>query len=437
MFVGGKAMEIRMDKNKKPSRQERRKKRKSRRGFITFLIGAFILCIVVNVVMSFNNRLETMIVRTGTEEESITTDGYLFREQTVIPAPAEGYLYCEADEEQRVKIGETVAYIYKNEISTSAMGELKAIEGEIAKLEGSLLKKDIYSNDTAKIEQSIARELSRVPALGFEGRLDEVNEIKGSVNSLIEDRRIITGEAQPQDNSEELQQLKQKKAELESKYNIERTIVHAPTSGAFTARVDGLEEMLDLKLVDEITPGYLKELDKKSVKATTDTWVENGQLMGKIVNNFSWSVAALISADLAEDMDVGDRIDIRFPEIDVRTIEATVSKITPEENGKVVVVAQSNKYVDQIYSTSKMKVELIKHHYEGYKIPSRSIRIADGATGVYVIRNDKARFLPVDIIYNSKEWVIAAESSDKGATIKLYDELIVSGKKLYNNKVVR
>ncbi len=426
-----------MDKRKKPSRQERRKKRKSRRGFITFLIGAFVLCIAVNVAMSFDNRLETMIVRTGTEEESVTAEGYLFREQTVIQAPAEGYLYCEADEEQRVKIGETVAYIYKNEISTSAMAELKAVEGEIAKLEGSSLKKDIYSNDTAKIEQSIAQELSRVPILGFQGRLDEIDTIKAEVNNLIEGRRIVTGEAEHKDNSEELQALKLKKAELEAKYNIERTIVHAPKAGAFTARTDGLEEMLDPKYVEEITPEYLKELNKKLTKAETDTRAEKGQPIGKIVNNFLWSVAALIPADIAEDIDVGDCIDIRFPEIDVSTIEATVSKITSEENGKVVVVVESNKYVDKIYSTSKMKVELIKHHYEGYKIPSRSIRINDGKTGVYVIRNDKARFLPVEIIYNSKEWVIAAESSDKGSTIKLYDELIVSGKNLYNNKVVR
>ncbi len=426
-----------MEENKKPSRQERRKKRKSRRGFITFLIGAFILCVAVNVGMSFNNRLETMIVRTGTEEESTVAEGYLFREQTVITAPTDGYFYCEAEEEERVKIGETVAYIYKNEISTSAMGELKTIEESILKLENGLLKKDIYSNDTARIEQNIARELSRVPALGYEGNIEEVDTIKAEVNSLIEGRRIITGEEQPKENSEELKELKQKRSGLEAKHNIERIIVHAPTAGAFTARIDGLEEMLAPKLVENITPEYLKEMNKKSSKVDINTQVKKGQPIGKIVNNFSWSVAALVPGDFAEDMDVGDSIDIRFPEIDIRTIKGTVSKITPQKNGKVVIVAESNKYIEKIYSTSKVKAELIKHHYEGYKIPSRSIRITDGKTGVYVIRNDKARFIPVDIIYNNKEWVIAAESTDESSTIKLYDELIVSGKNLYDNKVVR
>ncbi len=426
-----------MDNSKKPSRQERREKRKSRRGFITFLIGAFVLCVAVNVAMSFNNRLETMIVRTGTEEESIAAEGYLFREQTIISAQEEGYLYCAKDEEQRVKIGETVAYIYKNEINTSAMAELKSIEKDIAKIESGSQYREIYSNDAAKIEQSIGQQLGRVPALGYQGRIAEVDVIKDEVNSLIEDRRVITGEVQPKDNSHELEILLQKKSALEAEHDIERTVVHAPTAGVFTSRVDGLEEMLDPKQIEEITPGYIRELNGKSVKTESETRIESGWPIGKIVNNFTWSIAALVPVDMAEDMNVGNRIDIRFPDIDVHTVEGKISKISSEEGGKVVVVVESNKYIDKIYSTSKVKVEFIKHHHEGYKIPSKSIRIVDGRAGVYVIRNNRARFVPVEIIYNSKEWVIAVEKKEENSSIKLYDELIISGKDLYDNKVVR
>ena len=404
-----------MDNSKKPSRQERREKRKSRRGFITFLIGAFVLCVAVNVAMSFNNRLETMIVRTGTEEESIAAEGYLFREQTIIPAQEEGYLYCAKDEEQRVKIGETVAYIYKNEINTSAMAELKSIEKDIAKIESGSQYREIYSNDAAKIEQSIGQQLGRVPALGYQGRIAEVDVIKDEVNSLIEDRRVITGEVQPKDNSQELEILLQKKSALEAEHDIERTVVHAPTAGVFTSRVDGLEEMLDPKQIEEITPGYIRELNGKSVKMESETRIESGWPIGKIVNNFTWSIAALVPVDMAEDMNVGNRIDIRFPDIDVHTVEGKISKISSEEGGKVVVVVESNKYIDKIYSASKVRVEFIKHHHEGYKIPSKSIRIVDGRAGVYVIRNNRARFVPVEIIYNSKEWVIAVEKKEENS----------------------
>ncbi len=424
-----------MEKSVKTSREDKRKK--SRRGFITFLICAFVFCIVLNIAMSSGDRLETMIVRTGTEEESIEAEGYLFKEQTVINAPASGYLYCEADEDERVKIGETVAYIYNNEIDSSASNELKTVEAEIEKLSGGSAASDVYSRDTAKIEQTISQELRSVPSLGYKNRIEEVSKIREKVDDLIEGRRIITGEAEAKDSTQALENLKKRKAELEARYNIERTAVHAPKAGAFTARVDGLEEILTTEALEEISPSFIRELDKKSAQVKTSTKVEGGKPIGKIVNNFGWSIAVPVPFEIAEDMDEGDTVDIRFIDINVKTVKGTVTRISSEEGGKVVLVVKSNKYVDMIYSSSRVNVEIIKHHYEGFKLPSRSIRIIDGKTGVYVIRNDKAQFIPVDILYNSKEWVIAAESVTKGSTIKLYDELIVEGKNLYDDKVVR
>jgi len=419
-------------------RRKREKRKKSRKGFITFLIAAFALCVAVNVFLSRNSRLETMMVRTGTEEEVIAAEGYIFKEQTVITAPSDGFVYCEADEEQRVKIGETVMYIYKNEVNAAASNELKAVEEEIEKLSGSSLKGDVFSNDSAKIEQNILLQLKAVPLLGYENDIEAVSQIKNNVNSLIEDRRVITGEVEAKDSLKELETLKSKKAELEKKYNIERTEIVAPKAGAFTSRVDGMEELLTPDALNEISLDTIKKIEKQFKKGASPSKAKSGDAIGKIVDNFNWSIAAALSKDFAEDIDVGDNIEMRFTDVSVETVTGTVSKITAEEKGKVILVVNSNKYINNIYSSSKANVEFIKHNYEGFKIPSESIRIVDGKTGVYVIRNDKARFIPVDILYNSKEWVIVSETGALGqTTIKLYDELIVSGKELYDNKVVR
>lgn len=418
-------------------RQSRKKKKESKKGFISFLIVAFVLSVIVNVVLSYGDRLETMIVTEGSEEELIKAEGFLFRDQVVINSPGDGFIYCEADEDQRVKLGEVVAYVYENELDASVNSELKMLESEIAELSGSSIKGDIYSNDTAKVEQTILSELSRVPKLGYQNQIREVEEVRKEIDHLIEGRRIITGEAEPRDSAKELEELKRKKAEIEKQHNVQRTIVHAPRTGAFTARVDGLEELLSTKNLEKISADYIKDLEKKSDGPKASTKVRAGEPIGKIVDNFSWNIAALVPEDLAEDMDVGDFIEMRFTDIGVDTVDGVVSKIIREKGKKTLIVVRSSKYVDMIYSTSRLSVEFIKHQYEGFKIPSESIRITDGKTGVYVIRNGKVKFLPVDIRYNSKEWVIVAESMKDVSTIKLYDELIVNGKNLYNDKVVR
>ncbi len=426
-----------MDKNRKSSKRITKK----RGGFLGFLVLAFVLVISVNSVLSYGNRMTTTVVRSGAEEDLISAEGYIFREQTVINAPSSGYLYCVMAEDERVSLGETVMHIYKNEINISANNELKNLEEKLEKLSGTALTGDVFSNDTAKIEQTISQSLKRIPALGHTGNLENVAEIEEAVNSLIEKRRIITGEIQAVDNNAEIKRLQAEKTAVEKKYNIERTLVHAPKTGAFTARIDGLEDKLTLKALEEITPEYLKELDRLHAEAKTAEYANSGEPIGKIVNNFSWSIAAKVPADEVEGLQIGSRLKLRFPDISVDTVEGTVTNITPEVSGKVILVVNSNKYVDMIYSSSRVNVEFVKSSYDGYRIPAKSLRMDGTTMGVYVIRNDKARFLPVDLIYSGKTWVVVSEKADNTADgnspLKLYDELIVSAKNLYDGKVVR
>ncbi len=420
--------------------EKKNKAKKRRGGFVGFLIFAFVLIVAGNVIFSYNDRLETTIVRSGQEEDMISATGYIFREQTVINAPVSGYLYCEAAEDERVSMGEPVMYIYKNEINLSANNELKVVDEKISELSEGLRASDVFSSDTARLEQTIAQALRRMPKYGAEGDLEKAAAAAQEVNSLIEKRRIIAGEIEAPDREKELGDLKAEKAELEKKYNIERTVVHAPKTGAFTSRIDGMEEKLAVSALENINRDYLKELDKQYKDAKASEKVEEGQPIGKIVNNFTWSIAAQVPTELAEGLRVGSELDIRFADISVDTIRGTVSKITPEESGKVILIVNSNKYVDMIYSVSRAKVELVKNSYEGFRIPAKSLRMVDGHMGVYVVRSNKARFIPVELMYNGKDWVVVAQQTESYETpkvLKLYDELIIDGKDIYEGKVVR
>ncbi len=427
-----------MAKDKAAPKKNKAKKHKV--GFIGFLLFAFIVVVVCNITFSYGDRIETTIVRSGGEEDSISATGYIFREQTTINAPSSGYLYCEAAEDERVSMGEPVMYIYKNEVNLSASNELKAVDKKISELSEGLRASEVYSSDTAKIEQSIAQSLRNIPKYGAKGKLGKVADIAAEVDALIEKRRIISGEIEAPNRDSELAELKAKKAELEKKYNIERTVVHSPKTGAFTSRIDGLEDKLSTSALENINREYFKEIDKLYKDAKSTDMVEQGQPIGKIVNNFVWSIAAQVPQNQVEDLRVGSEVDIRFSDISVDTIRGTVSKITPEESGKVILVVKSNQYVDMIYSTSRTKVEFIKHSYEGFRIPAKALRMLDGQMGVYVIRSNKARFIPIELLFGGKTWVVVKEQTESYETpkvLKLYDELIIDGNDIYEGKVVR
>ena len=81
---------------------------------------------------------------------------------------------------------------------------------------------------------------------------------------------------------------------------------------------------------------------------------------------------------------------------------------------------------------------VVSKEYSGLKIPRKALRVVDSKRGVYVVNGMQINFVPVNILYNNDDWVIISEKITDGvSTIKLYDELIISGRNLYDNKVVR
>ncbi len=404
--------------------------------FVLLFFAVVIVYVTANIVMSGGSNMKTTIVQRGTEEETVSARGYIFRTATVIQSPADGYLLCEVAEDSRVKKGEGVVSVYKNEINYNANSELRAIDEKIKRLSENSTSLDVFSNDPVRIEQNISEKLRGIHKLGYSKDARSVAEICNSVNVLISKKRIISGEAVP-DGSRELEELKAQKAKIESANNVDRELVHSPVAGAFTAVVDGLEEQMSIDRISDVTPSYLKELDKLSSENMVKDRVSAGDPIGKIVNNYQWYVAVVVPEDTANEMRVGDSVGIRFKAVGGEAVSGSIARISAVENKKAAVVISSNKYIDSVYSTSKTDVEIVRNSYEGFRIPSKSIRIINKEKGVYVIRNDAARFVPVETKYTGGDWVIVSERIEGGETLKLYDELIVNGRDLYDGKDVR
>lgn len=185
-------------------KRQLRKKRRRTLSIFGILILAVCVYVTVNIVVSRGTGLSTMVVYKGEVEDSFQAVGYVFRDQTVISAPASGYLYCEVPENERVKSGETVMSIYKTEINSRADSVLSDLDEKIDRLSRSKTESDIFGNDPTRVEQSISDELREVPKCAQSGELARVAEIRDEVNRLIEKKRIIAGEAQKTETADEL-----------------------------------------------------------------------------------------------------------------------------------------------------------------------------------------------------------------------------------------
>lgn len=425
-----------MRKSKKSANKNNPTKNQKSALVIKAIAGILLVYILLSIIFSFRSSVTTTVALKGEVTENFECEGYVFREQKVMTAPVAGYLECYAQEGERVNEGQNVGYIYTGEFTPETLEEIRKLNYEIAKIENSLTDSKTYANNTVMIEQKIGDYARNLSDLRVKRDMSITAKYKEDIDVLTGRKHAMeTGNVE---NSEAaVEELRKKIQDIENGTIGEKMGIHASASGVFSSKIDGLEDELLLSALDGIVPGYLDGLNTEKMKHGET--VMQDEAVCKIVDNYEWYFAANVDKKIAENLDVGQNLKMRFFDLSDTVVEGKIKNISSEESGKVTVVVYSDKYVDDIYSTSKAVVEFITTSAEGIKLPVESLRVKDGQTGVYVLRLDVARFVPVDVYYKNDEWAIVSAVTDTSYDYRLqiYDEVIVESKNLEDGKVVR
>ncbi len=397
---------------------------------VKFVILIFVLYLLVSYIVSLGSNTREYIAQSGQIEESISTHGLIFRNQTLIQSPYTGYIEYSVSDNQKVHVGERIAYVYENEINPELNNELKEINKRIEELEARKNETEMYINDPSKIEQYISGEIGNIYRAAYNKDFKEIREISTGIESQVSAKKILLGDMKTDDT--ELNNLKARKKELEANNNNKKYSIYTPVSGSFMSKIDGMEEKLTVKAMEELTPKNFQKLDKEKIENKSGNKAQKDNTFCKIVDTYKWYYTAVISAKEGEAFRTGESVKLRFSNISGTAVDGKVHRISEEEGGKVVIVVSSDKYVDSVYSMSEADADIIRSTYSGIRIPSKAIRIKDGVKGVFVVRNSTVKFVEVDVLYADGGWTIVREN--KG--IKIYDNVIVSGRNLFDGKVL-
>ncbi len=413
--------------------EKKKKKRVTGKTVLVCLFLIFVVYIGINIIINSGGSMTTYIARDGEEAESFTAEGFIFKDQTVITAPKAGYLECAVSESGRVSRGGTVAYIYDEEIDISVKNKVAELEEKISKAENDNRSMSASENDAVRLQQDVSSAVSSIALCVRDNDMEALRKIREELDDIVESKRKISGD--DPSGEENLKALKEEKASLESKNNMTKTAVKTDVSGSFTATVDGLEDVLDESKLESVTRAYLKGIKTGDDEKKNEAKVESGEAIGKIVDTYLWYFAAVIDKDVADKLTEGAEIKLKFLDSSDTIINGTVYRITDEKDGEAVLIIKSSEYVDNLYSMSSAKVEVIRKTYEGMKIPAKSVRVKDNEKGVYIVSGNTVKFRKAKVYYIDDEWAIVSREEENG--IKLYDEVVVSGSNIYEGKVVR
>ena len=223
---------------------------------------------------------------------------------------------------------------------------------------------------------------------------------------------------------------KKKKKELKKDFKAAVSVVRAPVAGYFADRTDGYETILTTDALADLTTQKLQE--QLSLAAPSDA-VDSG----KIVSGYEWFMACIVPDSYYNALAVGKSLSLRMSFVLDEAVPVTVYACNKDNAGNLAVVFRCD-YMSAELSTIRkepVQIQLVKH--TGLKVPKRAIVIDENQqAGVYVRSGNVVAFRKIEQQYSEPaDYVICKEVAESGY-LRLYDDIIVGGRDLYDGKII-
>ncbi len=386
---------------------------------------AILAAIMIGCWSLYNNYAggsKTTVVVSGTYEESVNANGILVRREYPITADAQGTLQSNVANGTKVSRWTRVAYWYKGNVDPQIGQDLQEVNERINEINMAESSDSYATQDAVLIDNQINTLSEEIVQYTQEGDFTKVEEAKRRINSLLSRKTTVgSGNATASTLKNELENQKK---QLEAQLGSQRQELAAPHGGIYYDSVDGLESTLTMDNSAAISVSSLEAMLKQD-KFTADTSMTPFPVC-KVVDNSEWQVAVLLSKKDAQDFAVDQSVKVRLTGEEHQAVEATVKSISAEENGKVVVVISSSKYVPDVYIKRNVNVDIIKKEYSGLKVPAQAVVEQNGETFVYISKLGTAEKRPVEVLYQTEDIAIIKEDNVRDDALLLYDDVITN-----------
>ena len=371
---------------------------------------------------------ETALLQTVQKE--IPTSGYMFRHESAVTMEQgrSGYLHYPNKSGQRVSVGGVLASLYESANQLSASLEAARLEGTIAQLDLLLSRPGIGLSGVTEIDRSVNELVTALTVESEAGSAQSAESIKPELAYQLTRRQLATGEF------EGAQQLRDDLAGqlrmLQSQIQVLRT-VRADRAGYFISRADGYEQVFSAELAGTLTATQLRELAETPPADTS-------KAIGKLVERYTWYYMCRVDDAQAAELKEGGSYSLRFaydPQTDMPAV--LQRKYASGQDGYVLTFA-GTRMTTELMLLRSHNVNIVLTEHEGLRInnESRRVRAEDGQVGVYVRSGLTLEFRPIEVLYTSDTYSIVKYEPNKQGLLKLYDEVIVTGRDIYEGRVV-
>ena len=383
-------------------------------GFLIF--AAVLVYLAVYGFRLMENPYRTVQALNTTLRDSAHIRGMVVRQEETLNS-VYNTVYITAEEGKRVSGGDGVAEAFDTEAGLQRAVRMGELSQRIASLEAQQSR--YAAEDLQQMEREIEDACALLRSAALRRSLDTLEEASLSLQSLT-----FTAFGDTQEVAARLQTYQRELSELQHRSGERSAAIVSPRSGLFSSVVDGWEDL---------GPSALKEIGAKELRELLQERREPGEnALCKLVYGNRWYYAALMEDDAAQRLRRDQTASVRFGRYYGQELSMTVEYISPEEDGYRAVVFSCSTNLADVLSMRRQEAELIFSQESGLRIPRQALRVReDGSTFVYVQTGLRAEARDVELLHDFGDYYMV-----RGQSLRAGDEVIVSGKGLFDGKVV-
>ena len=393
------------------------------------LIASFALIgyIAFQLFQYFSYAYETEVALSFEVSDSMRVNGVFVREEQIINTPYSGNVHYLLNDGSKVSNYYEVAEVFQNSADSDLQMKINYLTAQKSVLTESQDAGALASYDVDLVSKQIGEYFGNIYDMSVTGNLSDLSTEKDNLLIYLNRRRISLGIDSGYNSR--IAEIEREIASLRNQIKYAPKKIYSPYSGYFVSGTDGLENMLSCSNFTDKSYEDLYSLVTGEVNGE-----EKNKYLGKIITDYTWYYAFPVTSASAERLNIGENIKVKFSFNGDDSTEMTVYEIiydSTEENA--VIVLSCDIMSEYISSARYYQADVIFNNFSGLKIAKSAERILDGERGVYIKLGNQIKFKKLNVLYETDEYLITKVSSDN-SYVRLYDEVVVEGKDLYNGK---
>jgi len=389
------------------------------------VLAAVLFYFAVQLYNYLSDPVSTTLVTEGQAEDTIALNGWLLRDEEVLPAQS-GTLSRERQEGDRVGVGQVLATVYADDGALQTVSQIETLELQLQQLQFALTS--YLDPDAAlKLDTSITGDILTLRQTLTGG------DYTAADSDIAQLKAAVLKRDHPYTSQEEIEtEIKAVEGQISSlKASLSgASTVTAKAAGTYSAVCDGYETVLTTAFLEDVTPGKLARLQPAGTESS----------MGKLIYGDTWYYVVSLPEEQAAQLKALGTVTLRFAKGFDQNLRMQVANVSAAENGQAAVTLSCRKYLAQTTLLRHQAADVILRTYEGLRVPSNALRVSEeGVTGVYCLDGVTAAFRPVTVLYQGQGYALVrpADGAADTRTLRAGDEVIASAGALHDGKVIQ